>query len=110
MARNAVNWIELMKKRLLLFLVLVFLGSSLLPKSAHADGIPLIARGIGRTLFSVLQLPKDMIQNGGQAFPLGLVTGAISGTMKAVAGTLVGAVDIARGAAPYAKYAAIAMV
>jgi hypothetical protein len=65
----------------------------------------LIMRGVGRTIFSVLQLPAEMLANSGRAFPLGMVAGAVSGTMKAVAGTVIGAADIARGGAPYAKYA-----
>lgn len=61
-------------------------------------------RGVARTIFSVLEIPKDMIVNSPKAFPLGLIGGTLAGTMKAVTGTVVGAVDIARGAAPYAKY------
>ena len=86
------------------FLAALLIGTLMFCPNAHAGGIPLIMRGVGRTLFSVFQIPKDMITHSTQAFPLGLVAGTVGGTMKAVAGTVVGAVDIARGAAPYAKY------
>lgn len=86
------------------FLILLLMLICFFSPSAYAGGIPLIVRGVGRTLFSVLQIPKDMIVNSPKAFPLGLIGGTIAGTGKAVVGTIVGAVDIARGAAPYAKY------
>lgn len=70
----------------------------------YAGGIPLIVNGAARTFFSVLQLPKEMLDSGSQSFPFGLIGGAITGTAKAVGGTIGGAADMARGAAPYAKY------
>jgi hypothetical protein len=95
-----------MKKSLLFLLFLCLISL----QNVYAEsGLPLVARGAGRTLFSVLEIPKEMIVHGGQAFPLGLVGGVIGGTMKAVAGTVVGAVDMARGAAPYAKYGLLAL-
>lgn len=79
-------------------------------RPVYAGGNPaLIARGLARTLFSVLEIPGGMIANAPRAFPIGLVAGTIGGTMKAVAGTIQGAVEIARGGAPYAKYAALAL-
>ena len=94
------------KKRLWILLIAGFIAFS---PCAYADGIPLIARGLGRVIFSVLEIPKEMITRSTQAFPLGLVAGTLGGAVKAVSGTLVGAVDIARGAAPYAKYAVFAL-
>ena len=78
--------------------------SSFFCSRAYADSVGLISRGAGRVIFSVFEIPKAMITYGTQTFPLGLVAGTVGGTMKAVAGTVVGAVDMARGAAPYAKY------
>jgi len=65
----------------------------------------LIMRGVGKTVGSVFQLPITMLASSTTAFPFGLLGGAVLGTFKAVGGTLSGAFDIARGAAPYAKYA-----
>ncbi len=86
------------------FLFILVMAGLLFSPIAYADGIPLILRGVGRTIFSVLEIPKDMLINSTRAFPLGLIGGTLTGVMKAVAGTVVGAADIARGAAPYAKY------
>ena len=89
-----------------LFILFLFLLP--MPRPAYADNIGLIVRGIAKTLLSVAELPASMISGGAQSFPLGILTGTVVGAVKMVGGTLMGAVDIARGAAPYAKYAAIA--
>ena len=76
------------------------------PAPARADGTALIFRGVARTVFSVFEIPKSILQDSTRViFPLGIVTGAITGSVRTVVGTLGGALDIARGAAPYAKYA-----
>ncbi len=101
-----------MKKQSRFFIVVLILGCAWCAQSVFADdgnNIALITRGVARTLFSVFEIPKDMMANAGNAFPLGLVTGAVTGTVKTVVGTVVGATEIARGAAPYAKYAALAL-
>ncbi len=81
-----------------------------LSRPVYADDIATITQGVARTLFSVFDLPKDMITGATNSFPLGLITGTITGTMKMVTGTVLGVADIARGAAPYAKYAALAFI
>ena len=98
-----------MAKKLRIFLVLLLLAGLSLPQPAYADNIALITRGIARTLFSAFQIPKEILTHGGKAFPLGLIAGTMSGAVKTVAGTIMGAGDIARGAAPYAKYAIFAL-
>ncbi len=75
-----------------------------LPRPAYADSVGLIMRGVARTIFSVFELPKTIVESSGQSFPLGIIGGTVAGSMRMVAGTLMGATDIARGAAPYAKY------
>lgn len=92
-----------------IFFLAVLVISSISAQPAYADNIALITRGVARTLFSAFQIPKEMLANAGNAFPLGLVAGALSGAMKTVVGTIMGAADIARGAAPYAKYAVFAL-
>ncbi len=78
--------------------------------AADSDNIALVFRGVARTLFSVVEIPRTIIENPGNApFPLNIVTGTVAGTVKTVAGTVMGAFDIARGAAPYAKYAIFAL-
>lgn len=91
------------KTRVFLLGVLILACCS--PKPAYADSMALITRGIARTLFSAFQIPKEMLAGAPHAFPLGLVAGTMNGVVKTVVGTVMGAADIARGAAPYAKYA-----
>jgi len=70
--------------------------------------------GLGKTVLAPLELPKAMLQQGGN-LPFGLVTGAVSGTYQTVAGLTSGVGEMAQGAAsgavtaaktaaPYAKY------
>lgn len=84
--------------------ILLLLALLSFSRPAYADNIGLIFRGVAKTIFSVMQIPGSLVHRGAQSFPLGLVTGTLEGSVKAVAGTLSGATDIARGAAPYAKY------
>ncbi len=81
----------------------LFLGLLGLSRPAYAD-LDLVARGMAKTFAAVLETPKGVITGAGSSFPLGIIPGAITGTMRTVAGTVMGAADIARGAAPYAKY------
>ena len=68
------------------------------------------ARGAGKIVGGMFAIPKAMLQDSGRVmFPFGLVTGAIRGTVQTVTGVVSGTVDVARGAAPYAKYAALAL-
>ena len=94
-----------MKKRFL-FPVLLILALTSFNASAYADGdIGLIFQGVARTFLSVFEIPRAMMEQSTQVlFPFGIVTGAVTGTVRTVIGTLAGAADIARGAAPYAKY------
>ncbi len=92
-------------KKYLVFLILSLMILSFIPPVAYADNLGFIARGIGKTLSSVFQIPRSLLQNGAHAFPLGLVYGVIDGSLKTVTGALSGVFDIARGGAPYAKYA-----
>lgn len=79
-----------------------------MPSTARAD-VGLIAQGLAKTMYALVQVPTNMIAGGAQSFPLGIVTGAVTGTMKMAVGTVMGAADMARGAAPYAKYAIFAL-
>ncbi len=78
------------------------------PSTAHAN-MALIAQGFAKTMYALVQVPASMIVGSTQSFPLGIVTGAVAGTMKMAVGTVMGAADMARGAAPYAKYAIFAL-
>lgn len=88
-------------------LVLVLWMSFTSPAFADAG---LIAQGLVKTFYALFQIPANMIEGGAQSFPIGIVTGALTGSMKMVVGTVMGVADIAQGAAPYAKYAALAFV
>ncbi len=95
-----------MIKKQLLLPVLLILTLTSFNVPAYADGdIGLIFRGVARTLFSVFEIPRAILEQSTQVmFPFGIVTGTVSGSVRTVVGTLLGAADIARGAAPYAKY------
>lgn len=65
-----------------------------------------IVRGTARTLASTMEIPRTMLEHSAALpFPLGIATGALAGSFRTVLGVVAGAADIARGAAPYAKYA-----
>ncbi len=87
----------------------VFLAAALLNPPPASASVGLIAQGLAKTLYAVVQLPASIISGSTQSFPFGIIGGTIAGSMKAVAGTVLGAADMARGAAPYAKYAALAL-
>lgn len=91
-----------------LFIFVIFLVSQ---SEAHAaNNAALIMRGLAKTLSAPFAIPGSMIADSSRVmFPLGIVSGAIRGSLKTVAGTLGGVFDIARGSAPYAKYAALAL-
>jgi hypothetical protein len=96
------------------FLSVLLIASLLcMPCPAHADvgqDVSYAARGASKLVGSMFAIPKAMIQDTGRVmFPFGLVTGAVRGTFQTVTGVVSGAVDLARGGAPYAKYAAMAL-
>jgi hypothetical protein len=98
-------------KTFLAFLLVlsVFLAPSL-GYAAVGEDISYAARGAGKIVGGVFAIPKAMVQDTGRImFPFGLVTGAIRGTFQTVTGVVGGVVDVARGGAPYAKYAALAL-
>ena len=95
---------QIPRKFLVVFLLILLLFENTFPVYAgDGSNLALVARGVGRTLFSAFEVPRTIIQNPGNvAFPFNIVTGTVAGTVKTVAGTVMGAGDIARGAAPYA--------
>ncbi|MBU9889817.1 MAG: hypothetical protein KTQ49_08130 [Candidatus Omnitrophica bacterium] len=102
-----------MRKNSLLAVLLAILLLLAAVPSVHAGtghDIAYAMRGIGKIFGGVFAIPKAMIQDSGRVlFPFGIVTGALRGTVETVTGVLGGTFDIARGAAPYAKYAALAL-
>lgn len=100
------------KPKTFLVLLLVF-GVLLTPASLYAgtgEDVAYAARGAGKIFGSLFAIPKAMLQDSGRVlFPFGLVTGAVRGTFQTVTGVVGGVVDVARGGAPYAKYAALAL-
>ncbi len=68
-----------------------------------------ILRGATKTVGAAFQIPVAMLQDSTRVmFPFGILTGAVRGSVRTVAGVVSGAFDIAKGGAPYAKYAALA--
>ena len=88
---------------ILLSVMMVIFAPHVLAKSTDA----LLFRGVGKALTAVLSIPVGMASGAAQGgFPFGMIGGAIKGTASAVGSTISGAFDLARGGAPYAKYAA----
>ncbi len=102
-----------MKKIKTFLAFLLILSVLLLPSWGYAEvgeDISYAARGAGKIVGGVFAIPKAMLQDSGRVlFPFGLVTGALRGTVQTVTGVVGGVVDVARGGAPYAKYAALAL-
>jgi len=65
-----------------------------------------VASGTGKMITGAFSIPTEIIKGGVSSFPFGIITGAIKGTFKTVGYVVSGAFDVAKGAAPYAKYAA----
>ena len=98
-----------MKKHLLLtaFFIALFIPPVRAENIGRDAG--LIVGGVGRMVFSALQLPFDILQGTAQNFPFGAVTGAINGVFRTLSGLTQGTSEVAQGAVPYAKYAALAL-
>lgn len=91
-------------------IVLMVLLSICLPSYAEnpVRDIGYVANGTSQVVGGVFALPTEVLKGATQSFPFGIVTGAVKGTFKTLGGVFGGAFNIARGAAPYAKYAALA--
>jgi hypothetical protein len=102
-----------MKKIKTLLSLWLVLGMILAPAALFAgtgEDISYAARGASKLVGSIFAIPKAMLQDSGRVmFPFGLVTGAVRGTVQTVGGVVSGVADVARGGAPYAKYAALAL-
>ena len=93
-------------------LVPILLSAMMFAFAPHAAAQPtdaLLFRGLGKTIVAVLSIPVGMATGAAQGgFPFGMIGGLVKGTASAVGGAVSGAFDLARGGAPYAKYAAFA--
>lgn len=70
----------------------------------------LLISGVAKTINAAFAIPVGMLSGAARnGFPFGLVTGAVEGTFSAVGKAVSGAADLAKGGAPYAKYAALAL-
>ncbi len=65
-----------------------------------------VAMGASQVVGGALALPVEILKGATQSFPFGILAGALRGTVRTLGGVFGGAFNIARGAAPYAKYAA----
>ena len=91
---------------LTLLLILVFSSSPLL-QADTAENFGHISAGFTRVLGAGFQIPGYMIHKTlSGPIGLGTVDGVLSGTYHAVRELSVGALQMAQGAAPYAKYLA----
>lgn len=96
------------------YLVLCVASACLAVPSLYAndgENIAYAVNGTTQIVGSVFAIPKAVVQDTMTVpFPFGIVTGALRGTVQMVGGLLGGVMNVARGTAPYAKYAAIAAV
>ncbi|MBI3314041.1 MAG: hypothetical protein HYZ83_07380 [Candidatus Omnitrophica bacterium] len=88
---------------------LLFLSVFCVPSVYAQDNIGLIFRGVARLVGTAFQVPATILRDSITGFPFGVIGGAVNGSFQAVSGVLSGGMDIARGSAPYAKYAALAL-
>jgi len=89
---------------------LVLLSFFMVGRAEAGRNEALIVNGVAKTISSAFAIPFGILGGAAQnGFPFGLVTGAVQGTFSAVGKAVSGAADIARGGAPYAKYAALAL-
>ena len=94
----------------LLLAITVLLASRPVYASNVGEDVSYATRGAFKIVGGMFAIPKAMLQDSGRVmFPFGLVTGAIRGTVQTVTGVVGGVVNVARGSAPYAKYAAMAL-
>lgn len=94
-----------MKKTALTLICTLLLLCSLTPESHAQSSVDYLASGVAKVLGAAFAIPTEMIKDSGKVmFPFGILTGAVKGSLKTVGGVLAGGFDIARGAAPYAKY------
>lgn len=100
------------KDRLPKSLIPVLVGALLFvfaPQAFAKSTDVLLFRGIGKAVVAVLSIPVGVATGAAQgSFPFGMIGGVVKGTANAVGGTLSSAFDLARGGAPYAKYAVFA--
>ncbi len=77
---------------------------------AHAENpvqdVGTVAVGASQIVGGALALPVEILKGATQSFPFGILAGAMRGTMRTLGGVFGGAFNVAKGAAPYAKYAA----
>ena len=89
-------------------LIPLFLVSFLMSLSHSlkaADSLDYATRGVSRVMKGAVSVPSSLVQDSKRTvFPFGILKGAVRGTLNAIVWAVGGAVDIVRGAAPYAKY------
>ncbi len=87
------------------FFFLLWLSAPLQAGTSEA----LLMRGTGKALGAAMSIPAGMMAGAARGgFPFGMIGGILQGTFSAVGNVVSGAFDLARGAAPYAKYAILA--
>ncbi len=103
--KTAKKWLKISGT---IFFLLFFWKANAAAHASDGDNLRHVLHGAGQTLFSSMEIPRTILRNSAP-FPFNIVTGAVAGTFRTVAGTVMGAAEMARGAAPYAKYAIFAL-
>lgn len=100
------NLVRHWAKICLLSIVMVFFLSTQVRAENPVQDISNIAGGTGSVISGAFALPTEIVKGGVSSFPFGIIAGAIRGTFMTVGSVVSGVFSIAKGAAPYAKYAA----
>jgi hypothetical protein len=92
------------------FLLITGLSMGVFATQVHAGkNEAYIYRGAQRVISAPLKLPNNIYRESHRSpFPIGLMVGTVKGLVKMTTGLVFGALDLAIGAAPYAKYALLA--
>lgn len=96
------------KKRKMLLVFLLIFSLWTFPREVYAgddENFSYIGRGFFRILTAAFQIPRYLLyKTVSEPIGLGTIDGVLTGAYYAVAEVSGGALDIARGVAPYAKY------
>jgi len=77
-----------------------------LPGIAFAQEGNHLVQGLARTVAAPFEIPKGIFQGVAQPFfPFGILSGALTGTFRALGGIVGGVTEMAQGVAPIVKLA-----
>ena len=88
------------------FVIILLCLVLLVQPMAYAGGSNSLVRGVSRILAAPFQIPKGIVSGLTRPpFPIGVLTGAVMGTVGVLTEVLGGVIDVGKGAAPLAQLA-----